>query len=224
LASFVAILVMVPASFTFIGVLQESTFNNNAKLFIQKELDGLPNASYMKKYAAYHYNGGKASTIEITSFGADQIDEATMGVLRNRLNAYSSLADTELVLNQSMKDNSFRDEVRYMEELRSRDSLDLMTKTQKIVYLEDKVTRLSRLEAGLIPFDAICKEAKVNYEDIKTLSYGNTFISNFNTVDTIDIFTVTWNESMSNAEKTKGRERLYNWLKVRLNKDTLVVK
>ena len=44
IASFLAILVMIPAGFTFVNVLRESTFNNNAKLFIEKELDALPNA------------------------------------------------------------------------------------------------------------------------------------------------------------------------------------
>ena len=224
IASFLAILVMVPASFTFINVLRESTFNNSAKLFIDNELEALPNASYMKKYATYHFKENEISTIELTSFGADQIPEATMNVLRNRLLAYSPLKDTKLLLNQSLSDNSFQDEVRYMEELRSRDSLDLLTKNQKIIYLEAKVTRLSRLEKGLIPFEAICEEAKVNYENIRTLSYANTYVSNFKTMDTLDIFNVTWNDSISNDDKIKDRDRLYNWLKIRLKKDTLVVK
>lgn len=224
IASFLAILVMVPASFTFINVLQESTFNNNAKLFIDNELDALPNSSYMKKYATFHFNENDISTIELTSFGTDQIPEATMNVLRNRLLAYSPLKDTQLLLNQNESDNSYQDEVRYMGELRSRDSLDLLTKNQKIIYLEAKVTRLSRLEKDLIPFDAICAEAQASYENIRTLSYANTFVSNFKTIDTLSVFSVTWNDSISNKVKLKDREKLYNWLKVRLRKDTLVVK
>lgn len=224
IASFLAILVMVPASFTFINVLQESTFNNNAKLFIDNELDALPNASYMKKFATYHFNENDISTIELTSFGTDQIPESTMNVLRNRLLAYSPLKDTQLLLNQNENDNSYQDEVRYMGELRSRDSLDLLSKNQKIIYLEAKVTRLSRLEKDLIPFDAICAEAQASYENIRTLSYANTFVSNFKTIDTLSVFTVTWNDSISNNVKLKDREKLYNWLKVRLRKDTLIVK
>ncbi len=224
IASFLAILVMVPASFTFVTVLRESTFNNSAKLFIDNELEALPNASYMKKYATYRFNENEISTIELTSFGSDQIPEATMNVLRNRLLAYSPLKDTKLLLNQSVNDDSFQDEVRYMEELRSRDSLDLLTKNQKINYLEAKVTRLSRLEKGLIPFEAICDEAKVNYENIRTLSYANTFVSNFETMDTLDVFTVTWNDFINNTVKEKDRDKLYNWLKIRLKKDTLIVK
>ena len=223
-ASFLAILVMVPAGFTFVEVLQESTFNNNAKLFIENELDGLPNASYMKKYATYDYNKNDISFIELTSFGADQIGESTMSLLRNRLLAYSSLTDTKLVLNQSQKDNSYQDEVRYMEELRDRDSLDLLSKNQKIMFLEEKVTKLSRLEKDVIPFEDICAEAKINYEKLESLSYASTLRSNFSKIDTLAVFNATWNESISEESKTKDMAKLYNWLKYKLKKDTLVLK
>ncbi len=224
LASFLAILVMIPAGLTFVDVLQESTFNNNAKLFIERELDGLPNASYMKKYANYHFNKHDISTIELTSFGADQIGESTMSLLRNRLSAYSSLKDTKLVLNQSLKDNSFQDEVRYMEELRDRDSLDLLSKNQKIIFLEEKVTQLSRLEKDIIPFQEICIEAKINYENLETISYASTLRSNFNKIDTLAVFNVTWNDSITEDNKTKDMKKLYDWLKYKLKKDTLVLK
>ena len=234
-ASFLAILVMVPAGFTFINVIQESTFNNNAKLFIENELNALPNASYIKKYATYHFNPDAISTIEITSFGSDQIPESTLNVLKNRLQTYSPLKDTKLLLNQSVSDNSFEDEVRYMAELRSRDSLDLLSKNQKIIYLEEKVTKLSRLEKDIIPFDNISTEVKINYENIKSLSYANTFVTNFIKVDTINkysaskidtvaVFNVTWDEAVSKDDKARDTQRLYNWLKYKLQKDTLIVK
>lgn len=223
-ASFLAILVMVPAVFTFVSVLRESAFNNNAKLFIERELDGLPNAAYMKKYATYHFRNNDVSTIELTSFGADQIGESTMGLLRNRLLDYNSLNNTKLVLNQSVRDDSFQDEVRYMEELRSRDSLDLLTKDQKIMYLEEKVLRLGRLEKDLIPFEDICIEAKINYENLETISYASTLISNFSKIDTLAIFNVTWDKDISSRNKEEEMDKLYKWLKYKLKKDTLVLK
>ena len=223
-ASFLAILVMVPAGLTFVSVLRESAFNNNAKLFIERELDGLPNASYMKKYATYHFRVNNISTIELTSFGADQIGESTMGLLRNRLLAYTSLTDTKLVLNQSLKDNSFQDEVRYMEELRSRDSLDLLTKDQKIVYLEERMSKLLRLEKKIVPFEEICVEAKINYENLETISYASTLRSNFNEIDTLAIFNVTWDRAISKKDKAKDMEKLYEWLKYKLKIDTLILK
>jgi ligand-binding SRPBCC domain-containing protein len=223
-ASFLAILVMVPAGFTFVSVLRESAFNNNAKLFIERELNGLPNSSYMKKYATYNFSDNDISTIELTSFGADQIGESTMGLLRNRLLDYQALAKTKLVLNQSLKDDSFQDEVRYMEELRSRDSLDLLTKDQKIVYLEERMSKLLRLEENIIPFQEICIEAKINYENLETISYASTLRSNFSKIDTLAVFNVTWDAAISKENKAKDMKKLYEWLKYKIKLDTLILK
>ena len=46
-ASFLALLVMIPAGITFYNVLKESTFKNSAKRFIETELEALPNASHI---------------------------------------------------------------------------------------------------------------------------------------------------------------------------------
>jgi len=223
IASFLALLVMVPAGFTFVNVLRESTFNNSAKLFIERELDALPNSGYIKKYATFHFRDRGVSTIELTSFATDQIPESTINVLKNRLLTYSSMKNTELLLNQNTRDN-FQDGVRYMEELRVRDSIDILSKDQKIIYLEDKVLKLSKLEKDIIPFDDICAEAKINYENIKTLSYANMLISDFSKIDTIAVFDVTWDPSITNEKRNKEKEKLYNWLKYKLKKDTLVVR
>lgn len=223
IASFLAILVMVPAGVTFINVLRESSFNNNAKLFIERELNGLPNASYMKKYATYHYNEGDDSTIELTSFGADQIEESTVDVLRNRLLEYSSLANTKLILNQSLRDNRFQDGRRYMEELRSRDSLDLLSRDQKITYLEERMAKLRMLEKEIVPFQEICVEAKINYENLETISYASTLRSNFNKIDTLTVFNVTWDGSISKRSQEENMKKLYEWLKYKLKKDTLIL-
>jgi uncharacterized hydrophobic protein (TIGR00271 family) len=224
IASFLAILVMVPASITFIHVLRQSTFNNNAKLFIARELNGLPNASYIKKYATYKYIDRDNSSIELTSFGADQIEESTVSVLRNRLLDYTSLANTKLILNQSLRDNSFRDQQRYMEELRLRDSLDLLSRDQKIAYLEEKMAKLRSLEKNIIPFQEICVEAKINYENLETISYASTLRSNFNKIDTLTVFNVTWDSSISKRDRAKSMTRIYEWLKYKLQKDTLILK
>ncbi|MEL6810035.1 MAG: DUF389 domain-containing protein [Bacteroidota bacterium] len=223
-ASFLALLVMIPAGITFYNVLKESTFENSAKRFIENELETLPNAAYIKRYATYEFRPGDISTIELTSFGADQIPQSTLDVLRGRLQAYSGLKETNLQLNQSKTDNSFEDEVRYMEELRSRDSVDLLTKAQKIIFLEQKVAELSKLEKDQIPFKSLCDEAEINYENLESLSYSKIMVSNFKRIDTLSMFTTQWVDTVDAEIIRKDQVRLYNWLKFKLNVDTLVVK
>ena len=110
-----------------------------------------------------------------------------------------------------------------MEELRSRDSLDLLTKNQKIIFLEDKVAQLSKLEKDQMPFKDISDEAKINYENMTSLSYSKILISNFEAIDTVTVFRSVWNDSIDPEIIRKDKDRLYKWLKFKLNADTLVL-
>ncbi len=222
-ASLVALLVMVFPAYTFYKVYKESTFENSAKQFIENELSALPNANYIKKYAAYQFNPGGISTIELTSFGADQVEEMTMNFLKKRMLTYSDLQEVNLLLNQSSKDNSYKDEVKYIAELRFRDSLDLMSKNQKIIFLEEKLAKLSMLEADQIPFESIAEEARINYDGLKGLSYSIKFMSNFKNIDTLTVFTAKWRDSLPSAKVSADKKRLYEWLKFKVPADSLVL-
>ena len=222
-ASLVALLVMVFPAYTFYKVYKESTFENSAKQFIENELSALPNANYIKKFAAYQFNPGGISTIELTSFGADQVEEMTMNFLKKRMLTYSDLQEVNLLLNQSSKDNSYKDEVKYIAELRFRDSLDLMSKNQKIIFLEEKLAKLSMLEADQIPFESIAEEARINYDGLKGLSYSIKFMSNFKNIDTLTVFTAKWRDSLPSAKVSADKKRLYEWLKFKVPADSLVL-
>lgn len=223
IAALLAIVVMVPASLTFWEVLKESQFNIEAKAFIKKELAGLPNENYIKKNAIPVYKPDEGSVIEITTFGADEISRDTEAILRSRLSNYKMLADTELRINQA----NFKglDNLEYMEELRSRDSLDLLSKSDKIRILENRVRRLSKLEYDQIPFEDIMPEVKINFENLEKFTFSNEIQSDFNTIDTLKVFNIRWIDNLVSEEvKQKDSLRLYKFLKERLGLDTLVVR
>ena len=223
IASLIAVIVMIPAVFTFINVLNESQFNVAAEKFIADELKALPNANYIEKYASYSYNPDSKSRIEITTFGADIIPKSTIAVLEARFSDYRKLKNTELIINQTK--NRVVDNLEYMEELRKRDSLDLMSQQEKISYLEDKVKKLSKLERDQIPFEALTKEVKINYENLEQFSYSNVINSNFSKIDTLSVFTIKWIDSLSNeSSKIKDTDKLKRWLKEKLKLDTLIVR
>lgn len=225
MAMLLAIVVMIPAGFTFFSVYQESSFEISAQAFINNELDALPHSEYIKKNTIYKYGGNEDSVIELNSFGLDEIPESTVSLLKDRLSDYPALVKgkTKLILNQSK--NEGLDNFRYMKELRVRDSLDLLSQTQKIEYLENKVKKLSKLEHNYIPFEELAKEIKINYETIEQLSYASVIKSNFSKTDTLSVFSVKWIDSLTKEPaRQKDKEKLEKWLKLKLNVDTLVVK
>jgi len=225
IASFLAILVMIPAGFTFVNVLKESNFKRDARNFINNELIALPHHEYIKKNAFYEFSKDSISYIELNTFGLDEIPESTIAVLENRMRTdeYKFLNESKLIFNQNKTKNI--DNLKYMEELRYRDSLDLLSQTQKIQFLEDKVTQLTKLERNDIAFEELTQEVKINYENIEQFSYSNVIISNFTKIDTLLVFTVKWDKGSTTEESIiKDKAKLERWLKVKLNLDTLVVK
>lgn len=223
IASLLAIVVMIPAILTFIDVLRESTFERDAKAFINDELSALPNANYIKKNATYNYDPNGESIIELIPFGNDEISEDTKKLLELRFSNYSALTNTKLYINQ-VKNRAINN-LEYMEELRSRDSLDLLTQSQKISFLEDRVRKLSRLERDQIPFYELSKEIKINYEGLENISFANEITSNFKTLDTLKVFSVKWVDSMMPVPtREKESRRLKAFIKERLDLDTLVIR
>lgn len=222
-ATLLAIIVMVPAVWTFLNVLKESNFNRDARSFVDKELSALPHAEYLKKNAIYKYSRKGTSLVELNTFGLDEIPESTISLLQNRMKDYGALSASELIFNQNKSKNL--DNFRYMEELRARDSLDLLSQTQKIAFLERKVKQLSKLERNYVAFGDLTKEVKINYETIEQFSYSNVISSNFTKTDTLSVFSVKWVDSLANENlRKKDKEKLEQWLKLKLNLDTLVVK
>ena len=86
------------------------------------------------------------------------------------------------------------------------------------------MAKLSKLEKEQIPFKNICDEAKINYDNLKALSYSSTLYSNFEKIDTLRTFQAEWKESANKATIENEKKKLYNWLKYKLSLDTLVVK
>jgi uncharacterized hydrophobic protein (TIGR00271 family) len=225
IASVLAIIVMIPAALTFVDVLKESRFETAADAFIKNELETLPNANYIKKNANPIYDPNGESIIELIPFGTDEISEDTRKLLEARFNDpdYVALRNTKLSINQ-VKNRAINN-LEYMEELRTRDSLDLLSQGQKISYLEDRVRVLSRLEKDQIPFEEVIQEAKINYENLEAITYAKEIRSNFSKIDTLVVFSFKWNDSLSLPETiVKDSKKLGEWLKVKLKKDNLVVK
>ena len=222
-ATLAAIIVMIPAVWTFVNVVNESNFKNDALSFLNSELDILPNSKYIKKNTVVQYNSDKPSLIELTTLGNDQISKEIEFVLNTKMKNYSSLNNTELIINQSI----FREinNLEYMEELRSRDSLDLLSQTQKINFLEDKVQELLVLEKNYIEFPNLVKELNINYSEIDEFSYSNILKSDFKSIDTVSVFYVKWNDSLVNElDIISKSSQLEKWLKYKLNLDSIIIK
>ena len=224
IASLIAIVVMVPAIWTFISVLNKSNFEKEAQNFLNNEINALPHPNFIKKNAVVEYNEGEEPYILLNTFGLDVIEDDAIALLQDRMKTYKALKNAKL----DVKVNRFKnlDNLRYMEQIRYRDSIDLLSQSQRIVFLEGELGRLQKFENMQIPFNELTKEVKINYNEIESISFSNKIESNFKKLDTLSVFEVKWNDSLiSNTDIPKKQKQLEEWLKLKFSDlDSLVVK
>lgn len=215
LATLLAILMMIPAGFTFVEVLQKSQFETAASSFLEQELMGLPHSDYLKQTARIEY-GKDSSKVVINTFGMDPIAPEVVALLQNRMRTYDALLKTELIVNQQERQSDLVNSQHYLEELRKRDSLDLIQKEQQIAQLTEEVRKLSGKTLQQVSFAEIAKEMQVISPLVAGVSYAQTYRSNFSTIDTLMVFGVEWKSGLDSIAIADETVRLKNWLALKL--------
>jgi uncharacterized hydrophobic protein (TIGR00271 family) len=215
MATLLAILMIIPAVFTFVNVLQKSQFQAAAVSFLEEELEGLPHSDYLKQTARIEYKK-EDSKVVINTFGMDPLAPEVVALLQNRMKTYDALSQTKLIINQQERQSDLANSQRYLKELRKRDSLDLIQKEQQITQLKNEVQKLSGDIRQKISFSEIAKEMQVISPNVAGVSYAYTFRSNFDTIDTLMVFGVEWKMGLDSIVISNETLRLKNWLNLKM--------
>lgn len=224
LASFVAILVMAPAIWTFVKFIRqsglESDYNNfmkievepNDELWLQK---GTPN--WDEKTITLYFNG--------------EVSEATVADLTNELKNYEKIKDFSLNI-KGNKNRSF-DKISdaYDRAIRDLDNKDnIIAGLQKqIEELQNNITNLNQqVEAkssnGGIPFTSLSREAKVRFKDLEYFGYSKMLASkDFINIDTVSVVRLKWNKNLNDSLSTLKEGELSTWLKKELKENSIII-
>ena len=65
-----------------------------------------------------------------------------------------------------------------------------------------------------ISFDEILTEMRVISPFAREVRFAQTYISKFDTIDTVAVFRVQWESSLDSLEMISEEERLRNWLAI----------
>ncbi len=222
-ASIVALLVMVPATFTFYNVLQESLFKKQAVKFITEEIASYEfngGGRFLDDFSDVEYNNGNSPFIELVFIGNETIPQNVIANWNARMAKYSRLQNCDLHIIQGAK-NETADQYKYIDELYQVQKSELGDKAQRIEALEHEVLRLNKVASKQIPFQDISAEAKVNHENLANLGFAYAIKTDFNKFDTLPVFEVTWKKGLNKSNLANENDKLLKWLKIRL-KDSLV--
>ncbi len=221
LVSIVSLIILVPSIITFNGVLNKSQFDSQASEFLENELIGIPNYEFLKNTALYNYNDGNSSII-INTYGQKPLSLETINFLSKKIQNYGELKNTKLEFIQN--DNSLSNSNKFINELRKRDSLELVSKNNEINKLNQKLNDLESLSREKLIFNSLAKEIKIIYPDLYEFEVFETIKTDFNQIDTVLVFNLRWNKELENEEKLKLNENVKNWLKFQLENDVFEIR
>ncbi|MDY0780035.1 DUF389 domain-containing protein [Tenacibaculum sp. IB213877] len=225
IASVIAILVMIPAIMTFIGVYKESIISANYKKFLKDEIEANKDLWLQRQNIDIQDK-------KINLFFNGDVSDATKTFLRNELKTYSRIDGYELLINENKARSVDRVVDAYDRAIAELDEKDNIIKglQKEIEDLKITVSNLNqRLEQdavlrdkNTIPFSRIAKDAKIRYNDIVEISFSKVLTSkDFIKVDTIPVASVKWNKKLPDSIKVKKEIELKKWLQKELKLESL---
>lgn len=226
LASLLAVLVMIPASYTFWITLNESNAKRDYKAFMFNEIEANENLYLRKDF--YDYDN---ESIKLYFDG--EITEATVSDLQNEIKKYSSISDFALAINGNKSrgiDQISKAYDRSIEQLNrlEKDNDKLLDEIEdlkiQITGLETQLKEANKVvPIDIMPYSSIAKDAKIRFPDLAELGYGEVLKSNFLKVDTIQVIFPRWKFKVSDSLNTIRINALQEWITKEMKADTLYI-
>ncbi|WP_179008761.1 DUF389 domain-containing protein [Winogradskyella forsetii] len=226
IATIVAIIVMIPAIWTFLTVLQESKYERDFKNYVENEIDTNPNLWLQRKDI-------NKDTKKISFYFNGDVSDEMISDLQNEKKNYENLQDFELVINA----NKTRSADRLTESL-DRAYADLDRKDnvidglqKQITELETNISNLNKLieskntNQNAVSFSSLSRDAKVRFSDLEYFGYAKMLESkDFINIDTVTVANVRWKVKLSDSLILIKERDLQKWLKNELKVDTVFIK
>lgn len=220
IASTIAVIVMIPSVYLFYNLLKESYFEQDAKRFVEQELMVYRDAFIQKNATVYNYNSGIDPEIEV-SFMGKEIPESVIKLWKDKMTSYSALESAKLKILQNENSENF-DQMKYIMELKRRDSLEIIEKGKEIETLKKQMEKVKE-SFRYVPFDDIAQEIRLNYRDVVNVEFAELLSTDFNKLDTVPYFKITWKQNLDASERKDFESKLSDWLSFKLKQKKVKV-
>ncbi|MGB0981590.1 MAG: DUF389 domain-containing protein [Winogradskyella sp.] len=226
-ATLVAIIVMIPAIWTFLSVLKESTYKRDFENFVKNNIENNENLWLQRKKNDLDYD---AKIIRL-HFNGD-ISEEMVSALQNDKLKYESIKDFELIINANKTrsaDRLMRSLDRAYEDLDRKDNV-INGLQEQIVTLKTNIANLNNVIASKneaenkVPFSTLSRDAKIRFSDLDYFAYGKMLESkDFIKVDTLTIASVKWKTTINDSLASVKESELLLWLKQELKTEKISI-
>ena len=230
LASLLALVVMIPAIYTFIKVYKENKVNTQLSLFIKNEIKS--NRLYQLMDDEYNE---KEKKLSLNFF--NEVTQAEKNSLQNSLSTDPRYVDcNDIIIDIIGSDTksfylittAYKDKSEELKE--SKNIIDGLHK--QIEDLEVIISSLNnRIEQDAlnenekaIAFSRISKDAKIRYNEILAIGFAKILRSkDFIKVDTIPLVTIKWGFNINDSIISLKELELRSWLQAEMKLDTLFI-
>lgn len=229
LATLVAIVVMIPASFTFWKVYNETRFNVEFKKFLDTEVRNNDALQLMNFDSDF-----EGKSIELNFF--NEISDATKQDLLNELKSdplYPNLRDVTLKIKGSDTKSyelissayqDARDELKSSKNVISGLQKEIEDLKNEIVQLNQRLEQ-NNTQQGSVPFSSLSRNAKEKFNDLQYFSFAKVLESkDFTKVDTINVATVAWSNGLTDSIQKVRELELGSWLKQEMKIKNVTIK
>ncbi|WP_052461118.1 DUF389 domain-containing protein [Psychroserpens mesophilus] len=225
LASLVAVLVMVPAVWTFLNVLTESKYQRDYKNFIKNEIEPNPNLWLQRENMDMD-----ARTISLYFNG--ELAEATITDLENELKGYENIQSFDLRISGNKNRSSDK-----IIELYDKATIDLEQKDYIITGLREEIETLKSNVISLndqlenrvkntdnVLYSTVAKDAKIRFSDLEYFGYAKMLeSSDFIKVDTVTVVSLKWNSKLNDSLVKLKENEIKTWLNDKLKEDRILI-
>tara|TARA_R110002074_G_scaffold400097_1_gene594729 strand:- start:47 stop:1510 length:1464 start_codon:yes stop_codon:yes gene_type:complete len=231
LASLLAVVVMIPAIFTFINVYKENKVSTEISAFIKNEIKS--NRLYQLMDDSFDE---EKKILSLNFF--NEVSEAEKNSLQNRLLTdprYANCKDIVIDIKGSdtksfeLITTAYKDKKQELEDSkRINDALrteieDLKTTITSLNQSIEQKYALNNQKA--VAFSRISKDAKIRYNEILQIGFANVLSSkDFIKIDTIPTVTIQWSATLNDSLISIKERELRSWLQNEMQLDTLFIK
>jgi len=221
-ASLIAFVILSFSIYLFYELYLLNDYTTRAEMFIKKIKDEGVNIIGDNSDSIDY----QEKEIKLYVFGSDydNRDKGRWDVLLDEL----GLEDTKLTILQSQDNSGVQHDIDQMKELYMESNKLLITREES---LKEKDHRISELEKNLrryydneVLFDRVVKEIKINYNDLKSVSYAREYVSDFEKIDTSNVITVQWKAMVNKRQRRIQEEKLKKWMQIRLKLKNIEVR
>ena len=229
LAMLTAIVVMIPAGFTFWNVYNETMFDVELKRFIEVEIKS--NDALQLMHYESDYN---KKSLELNFF--NEVTEATKKDLFNELKnnpQYLNLKNVSLKIKGSDTKSYELISSAYQDaRIELKEGKNIIAGLQKeIEELQSEILKLNEeiehnnSQNNQVAFSSLSRDAKVRFSDLEYFSFAKVLESkDFIKIDTLNVVTVKWHSKLKESILKKKEKELNDWLKGELKVKNVIIK